>query len=525
MNRVTFITSFPVVLVLLALSVLALPGRVFAETPVDSPLSEMLQPDPSQTLSGGLNLREIEKLALENNLNLHAETLNSLASESLVRKGYGIYDPTVSLVLSKGKSRELTNTQFFFGPTGVDAREFSASLSQKIFTGAELRLSFDNQRQSLFTDPKPLLNPEYESELGLSLVQPLLKNFGQTVTEQEILFALKDQEISLQDLQASAIALISDVRRTYFNVLRARDDLAYRKKSVVLAEKILEENHARVDAGVLPPVEVLEAEVGVQRRLRDRLDAERVYRDSLDQLALLLNLDNPPAISAVELGEPEIQAVEESGFEQALIRRPELQRSFKQTERLELERSINRNQLLPTLDLEARYSHKGIGDDYNDALDYIPKDDIRNWQVGVNVSYPLGNRAARSELNRTEYRLKSQRARVGQLRDEVRTEIRNAIRLLDVNRAKIVVSGIELKLAEEKLRVLLGRKDVGLATTRDVLEGEEDLAQARTEQIAALADFNIAVSDYYRATGELLEEEGIRFQTSSSSETAPFTMD
>jgi outer membrane protein TolC len=501
-------------------------GRGWAAPGVQSPeLPVTLQPSSPPVPVAGLTLRDIEKLALEKNLNLQAETMTTRASESLVRKGYGIYDPTVSLFLAEGQSRDLTNNQFDFAPTGIDTRDFSAGLSQKIFTGAELRLAFDNRRQSVFTDPKPILNPEYNSELGLSLVQPLLKNFGRTVTEQEILFAIKDQEISLQDLQQTAMDLVRDVRSTYFNVLRARDDLAYRKTSVQLAEMILAENRARVDAGVLPPVEVLEAEVGVQRRVRDRLDAERVYRDSLDQLALLLNLDRPPEVAAEVLGEPKIEVSEDSGFELALERRPELQRSVKQTERLELERSINRNQMLPTLDLEARYAHRGIGEDYNDAVDDIPKDEIRNWQVGVNVSYPIGNRAARSELNRTEYRLKSQQARLGQIRNEIRTEIRNAIRLLDVNRSKIAVVGVERQLAEEKLRILLGRKDVGLATTRAVLEGEEDLAQARTDQISALADFNIAVSDYYRATGELLDEEGIRFQETSSSETAPFTMD
>jgi outer membrane protein TolC len=66
-------------------------------------------------------------------------------------------------------------------------------------------------------------------------------------------------------------------------------------------------------------------------------------------------------------------------------------------------------------------------------------------------------------------------------------------------------------LAEEQLRTLLKRKDVGLATTRDVLEGEEDLAEARTELTAAFADYNKAVTDYLRVTGQLLEHAGVRF--------------
>ncbi|NIQ93749.1 MAG: TolC family protein, partial [Desulfuromonadales bacterium] len=64
------------------------------------------------------------------------------------------------------------------------------------------------------------------------------------------------------------------------------------------------------------------------------------------------------------------------------------------------------------------------------------------------------------------------------------------------------------KLAEEELRTLFKRREVGLATTREVLEGEEDLAEAKSLYSDALAEYNVAVTEYYRVTGQLLEKEG-----------------
>ena len=55
-----------------------------------------------------------------------------------------------------------------------------------------------------------------------------------------------------------------------------------------------------------------------------------------------------------------------------------------------------------------------------------------------------------------------------------------------------------MAFAEEKLRTLLKRKEVGLATTRQVLEGEEDYALAQTDHAAALSDYNKAVTEYYK---------------------------
>jgi outer membrane protein TolC len=127
------------------------------------------------------------------------------------------------------------------------------------------------------------------------------------------------------------------------------------------------------------------------------------------------------------------------------------------------------------------------------------------------ISYPIGNREARNEYMRTRLRLKGNQVRLEQLKEEVFKEIRASIRRLDVSSKMIEVASRGRDLAEEQLRTLLKRKDVGLATTRDVLEGEEDLAEARTEHTAALADYNKAVTDYLRVTGQLLEHAGVRF--------------
>ncbi len=455
-----------------------------------------------------VDLVAAERIALERNLDLRAQVLDTRASEALVRKGYGIYDPKLEVFLGVGDNRERLNFQGF-GPdrSEVEFRNFNFSLGQKLPWGTDLSVEFVNRRQR--SNPPPNIDPSYISELKFTLIQPLLKNFGRTVTEQQILFAAKDREAAVEDLREQAFQLVASVRDAYFDVLQFRDNLVYRQTSVALAAKVLEENQARVDAGVLPPVEVLEAEVGLKARERELLDAEREYRDSLDNLSVLLNIPDDLQVKAGVLGEPMVDASENHGFQSALEKRPDLLRRIKEIERLNLERRVIRNQLLPALDFSASYSHKGLGEEYSDDLDDIASNDFRNWEVGVAISYPLGNREARNEYKRAGLQLKGLHARLGQLREEIRTEIRAAIRLLEVSSKKIEVAQRGRELAEEKLRMLLKRKEVGLATTRQVLEGEEDLALARTDQIAALADYNKAITEYLRVSGLLLETEGI----------------
>ena len=64
--------------------------------------------------------------------------------------------------------------------------------------------------------------------------------------------------------------------------------------------------------------------------------------------------------------------------------------------------------------------------------------------------------------------------------------------------------------AEERLKAFIRRNEVGLATTRGVLDVENELATAKNNQIIALVNYDNAITQLLLATGEILEKEGIR---------------
>jgi len=456
-----------------------------------------------------LNLKLAEQIALENNLQIKAQSYQTLASETLVRKGYGIYDPLLTGQYTEGSLSEQYNQQFFNSKVTTRSRLFEVGISQLLPTGATLSATWND----LFRDvsPAPVIDPSYNGGLKFSLVQPLLKGFGSLVTEQEILFAIQDRDASLQDFRQTAFDVLVQVRQSFFDVLRYRDNLSYRETSVQLAQKVLQENKARLNAGVLPPIEVLEAEVGLKRREKDLLDARQQYEDALDQLALVLNLGTLAEVCSGVLDVPELDVDEKAGFKSALQRRPDLLRQRRVVEKTGLQQRIAHNQVLPSLDVSASYGHASLEESFDDSVSELGSSSLNNWEVGLTLSYPIGNRAARQEYAKAQLEQRSQEATLAQQEDQVLKEIRAAIRQLHVSRETIDLARHAKKLAEEKLKILFKRKEVGLATTRDVLEGEDDLASARTGEISAIADYNIALTDYWRATGVLLEQENVRF--------------
>jgi outer membrane protein TolC len=115
-----------------------------------------------------------------------------------------------------------------------------------------------------------------------------------------------------------------------------REQLEVRKVSYELARKILSETKARVAAGVLPAMEILNAEFGAVSREKDVIDAEKAVIDQLDILRLLLQIEGRKDIIVAELPKRDFYPVsEDESVKHALAR----------TDIKELKRTLEINEL------------------------------------------------------------------------------------------------------------------------------------------------------------------------------------
>src|SRR6185369_6139592 len=119
----------------------------------------------------------------------------------------------------------------------------------------------------------------------------LLKNFGQETTELNISVARYNKEGSLERYSAKLNDTVAQVRNDYFKLYSLREQLEVKRTSLALANRILDETRGRVKAGVLPAMEILNAEFSSASREKEVIDAERAVRDQMDVLRLSLQLE------------------------------------------------------------------------------------------------------------------------------------------------------------------------------------------------------------------------------------------
>ena len=93
--------------------------------------------------------------------------------------------------------------------------------------------------------------------------------------------------------------------------------------------------------------------------------------------------------------------------------------------------------------------------------------------------------------------------------DDVALDVKSAIREIENSLRAIDAARVSVELATEVVENEQERLNVGIGTTREVLEAQRDLIDAGVREITAIANYNIALAELERAKGTLLEKDGV----------------
>jgi outer membrane protein TolC len=444
------------------------------------------------------------------------ETYNPAIADTEIRKATGIYNPRLNaLVDYRGEDSPLDDSGTF-----VERRRFvdaNFSTDFLLSTGATASAAFTNLwSRSRIAGQDNLSTRFVEPSLSLSLTQPLLQGFGREVTEQGITVAKYGKESSLLQWRNAAIATVSSVRDQYFALFKARENLETRKAALAVAKEIHAGNQARVNAGVLASVELLDSEFGVAQREVELLTAEKNVRDASDRLRATIQY--PPGSELVPT-EPmtavPLETSEEQAMATALRDRPDLRIARVNLDSQQFQTRVAKNAVLPSLALTGSAGLTAQGSGYSDSLSDLSSADTPFWSVGISFSYPFGNDAAEAALAASRLRERQSIERIRSLEDAIRLDVRTALRALDTSYRQIESAQKGVELGTARLDSFVKRQRVGLAVTKDLLQAEADLTAARETLAAARADYQGATTLLWKATGELLERQGIRIDDAS----------
>ena len=508
-------------------SVPSLPGQTTTGQPQSPPVEGPSKSPAALPLSATervleLSLMDAIRLTLQHNLDIERERFGPLIAHTEVEKARANFDPAVGLDASVANTKFLPTREFITtGGVFVPERPFNANaeiaplLRQKIITGGGYEIRFVNTWEDVFpvnsgSVSRVIADPRFEHGVELTFQQPLLKNFGIAVNTAPIRQAQNTEQFAEQRLLQTILNAVLDVQRGYWDLVFRMQDLGAKQESQKLAEDFLAENKIRVELGTLAPIELVQAETRVKTRQGDVIVAESAVREAEDRLKEVMNIpetlgtwlirirptDSPPftILTPISL---------DAQIDAALKNRPDFVQSQLDIASRQIDRDVARNQRLPQLDLEARVGVRAFGDKVDEGLAQLGDAEGYEWAVGLRFQYPLGNRFARNELQRRNLELeralvdqrKLIRTVVRELRQVVR-DIETATKRVEVTRAATVLAQTQLEAEQEKFRL-------GLSTSFVVLDFQEDLTIARSDETRAVSEYNVALARLDQLTGTL----------------------
>jgi outer membrane protein TolC len=312
------------------------------------------------------------------------------------------------------------------------------------------------------------------------------------------------KEQALLNYQSAVEDTLLATRVAYYDVLVAQQQIVVNEASTNLLTQELTDQQRRYDAGTVPRFNVLQAQVALGNALPPLINARNTYRIAKNNLSNLLGFNLPrevwediPLQLTDKLDANPYNIELPAAIAQALQRRTEL-RSLQKQEGLQRENVINaRAGYKPTIQAFAGYDWRGP------EFQPDPKAYYDGWVIGGQLSWNIfDGLLTRGKVIQANAQLQHARADVEDRTRQIELEVRTAYSTF-INASEVLQSQIKVQEeAEEALRLATARSEAGTGTRLDVLNAETSLTQARTTQIQALHDYDIARARLERAIGQ-----------------------
>ncbi|HKI70281.1 MAG TPA: TolC family protein, partial [Verrucomicrobiae bacterium] len=492
---------------------------------------------------------------LQHNLDLQVDRYNPQIALRQLGAAYGNYDPSFSFSgqhdYSESGSRLLSGSFNIGGSKSEDDR-FSPALSGLLPWG--MTYSFQASASDTYgssggaaNDPsQPILTTNsyvninsgqtisyvttnyaqvpvrlpFENSSGsatVTLTQPLLKNFLIDQPRLNIRVAKNRLKYSELGLKQQVMQTVTTLEQAYYDLIYARENVVVQEKAVELAEELVAQNRKRVQVGTLAILDEKQAEsqaatsqaaliaaksaLAVQQNLVKQLITDN-YSDWADVLLEPSGTLHAP-IQSFNL---------QNSWRKGLTDRPDLLQAKLDLERAGIQLKYDRNQLLPELDVFGTYGFNGSGKEFSGALYDIQQRTLPTYTFGGQITLPLANTAARNNFKASKMTLQQAVLSVKRLERDVMVQIDNDIKQAQSSYQQVDATRAARAYAEDALAAEQKKLENGKSTTYTVLQMQRDLTTARGNEIQALANYNINLSQLSLDEGTTLQRLDINFE-------------
>jgi len=412
-----------------------------------------------------LSLNEAINTALQSNRELQIARFGIQDAEAQIAEAKASALPTIGI--SGSYQRNLQSQVFYF--PGADG------ISRPIQVGS------DNVLGASATINQVIYNAALSTAIDAS------KTYG---------------KISRQALRTEAAQVVSDVKRAYYAALLAREVLKVNETLLANAEENQKSAQLQFRAGIRPEFDAIRAEVQAANQRPVVVQSRDNYQAALDNLRLLLGYTDARPI---ELTESLVRPVSTERTEPAVAEAQGiLEQGNAQLQTLKLNAEVNAQLLkikkadyMPSLAAVGSFSYQTQFDKFKD-IEFQPTS-----FVGLSLSYNLFNGGRTdAQVQQAEIAYEQSKLQYDQAREALRTQLNIALRRIDYARQRIATGDLTISQAQRAYTIATTSYRAGTGTQLQINDADLALAQAKLNQLNAVYDFNVSLTDLEQILGD-----------------------
>ena len=351
-------------------------------------------------------------------------------------------------------------------------------------------------------------------QIGVKVTQPLLKDFWIDGTRLSISARKNQLRQSEQALRLQLITTVAAVEFAFYELIYARESVEVEQNALNLAQTQLSQDKQRVQVGSIAPLDVQQDESQVASSRATLIAAQFNLAKSQNALKNLItdaylqwhDTDLQPAAT--------LEAVRQfldlqDSWSQGMALRPELLQAKLTLEQQGIQLRYDRNQLFPQLDLTGSYGYNGGGVGYDDTFGQYATANRPFASYGATLSIPLGNLGPRNSYKADQTTEKQDLLRLKQLEQTIMVQIDNAVKAVQSAWESVDATKQARVFAEAALDAEQKKYNVGKSTTFTVLQLQNNLTAARSQEIRSLANYNEAISNLAQQEGTTLKRRNL----------------
>ena len=477
--------------------------REAVEPDLSSQLPILAPTDPPQPIS----LAEARAAALRSNLDLAV----ALVDPAIARQVVNVEAARFQAVFDSSYVRNRVDSPPGFAAGGSPDTTFdriSASTTQPLTGGGRISLRHSIDK----TAPHFVPFPDFvNTSAGLEFQQPLLRGAGYQVNTASIQIASTQAGIADARAKLTAIQVLSEVERAYWNAYAAQQFLAITQQQYGLAEKQVAATRILASKAIITIVDQQQSETGLLFRRSAVISAETNVRLAQRALKRIMQRSDL-AVSSIErldtITPPNPLGLtfnRQSLAERDIGNRMELLQNRLQLIANGLDIAVQQNSRLPRLDLIADLDALGLGGAYNDSFESLESGKFGNRLGGVSFQMPMGrNYAALARLEQANLRRRQLSIDQRRVSVAITQQVYDAIDRVELSWERYLIARESVTTAQKtfdgETKIFMS----GKSTSINVLITISNLGDAQSQEVQAATDYQIAKVDLALAVGAML---------------------